>query len=284
MTNAEDLVVPDHPAKFSQPVLDASRRVLTEHAPNSPLRVLDPFAGVGGIHELHAQGGHDTVGVELHPVWAQAHERTIVGDATALPADWTGTFDALVTSVVYPNRMTDHHDAKDPCSTCGGQGCAEGCGHCRMANAGPDSHQVCKACKGSGMSKRNTYAHTLRRAGYEPVGGPTDATLMGWGPAWRQLHIAFIGEARRVVRHGGLLVVNVSNHMASPATGSPAVEQKVVEWFTHALIASGAYLWEARRVHTRRNRQGANGHGDSARAPGEVILVFHNGTPRVSWS
>ena len=36
------------------------------------------------------------------------------------------------------------------CRTCGGQGCEEGCGRCEMAYAGPDSHKVCRACKGHG--------------------------------------------------------------------------------------------------------------------------------------
>lgn len=268
--------IPDHPAKFSKPVLDAIRRVLTEHAPNSPLHVLDPFAGIGGIHELHAQGGHNTVGVELHPAWAAAHPRNQVGDATALPADWSGLFDAYVTSVVYPNRMTDHHDAKDPCKTCAGTG------NLNAAHDELDEHDgpVCPNCKGSGLSKRNTYAHNLRRAGHEPVGGPTDATLMGWGPAWRDLHVQALAEAYRVVRPGGLLVVNISNHLATERTGADPREQKVVEWFTHAMIAGGGYLWEARRVHTQRQQLGANRH----RAPGELVLVFHTATPRVSWS
>lgn len=38
----------------------------------------------------------------------------------------------------------------ETCKTCDGQGCEEGCGRCDMAYAGPDSHKVCRACRGQG--------------------------------------------------------------------------------------------------------------------------------------
>lgn len=83
--------------------------------------ILDPFAGVGSLHAL----GLPTWGIELEYEWASQHPRNIVGDALHLPfAD--DSFDAVVTSPVYGNRMSDHHEAKD-------------------------------------SSKRNTYRHTLGR-------------------------------------------------------------------------------------------------------------------------
>ena len=97
-----------NPAKFSDAVLDAIADLL---APYAPLSILDPFAGVGKIHML-AQYGHQTTGVEIEPEWATQHEQTIIGDALNLPfAD--ETFEAIVTSPVYGNRMSDHHDARD---------------------------------------------------------------------------------------------------------------------------------------------------------------------------
>jgi tRNA G10 N-methylase Trm11 len=73
--------------------------------------VLDPFAGIGGVHDLDLFGYH-TVGVELEPKWAAAHPRTIVGDATSLPfAD--ESFKFVVTSPCFGNRMADHHNAQD---------------------------------------------------------------------------------------------------------------------------------------------------------------------------
>jgi hypothetical protein len=53
-----------------------------------------------------------TVEVELEPEWASQHPRTMVGDARALPLP-DATFDMVVTSPTYGNRMTDHHNAKD---------------------------------------------------------------------------------------------------------------------------------------------------------------------------
>ncbi len=71
-------------------------------------RVLDPFAGVGGIHVLP----NPTWGVELEFEWASQHPRNIVGDALHLPFP-DATFDAIATSPTYSNRMADHHEAKD---------------------------------------------------------------------------------------------------------------------------------------------------------------------------
>ena len=73
--------------------------------------VLDPFAGVGTIHKLR-DWGYKTFGVELEPDWAAVHPRTVQGDATDLPFG-DQTFDAVFTSPVYGNRMSDHHNAKD---------------------------------------------------------------------------------------------------------------------------------------------------------------------------
>jgi tRNA G10 N-methylase Trm11 len=96
-----------HPARFS----DALVPVLTAQL-QPGLLVLDPFAGTGRIHEVGALAGCETVGVELEPEWASMHPATVNGTALALPfAD--ATFDAIVTSPTYGNRMADHHDARD---------------------------------------------------------------------------------------------------------------------------------------------------------------------------
>lgn len=107
-----------HPAKYSEPIIKALDELVIDGL------ILDPFAGTGKIHLL-ANEKRRTVGVEIEPEWAELDPRTIVGDALNLPFP-DNTFDAIVTSPVYGNRMSDHHNAKDD-------------------------------------SKRNTYKHTLGR-------------------------------------------------------------------------------------------------------------------------
>ncbi|MGH9892778.1 MAG: hypothetical protein ACREA0_12470 [bacterium] len=99
-----------HPAVFSDRILPALAAML---AP-AHRRVLDPFAGVGRVHELRKMVTWEleTVGVELEPEWANLHPDTHVGNALALKfAD--GSFDAVVTSPTYGNRLADHHNARD---------------------------------------------------------------------------------------------------------------------------------------------------------------------------
>lgn len=102
-----------HPAKFSQPILDrlAKLAIAEVERCGHDVALLDPFAGTGRIHEI-AQTGIETVGVELEPEWASLHPRTIVADARNLPFA-NASFEAVMTSPCYGNRMADHHEAKD---------------------------------------------------------------------------------------------------------------------------------------------------------------------------
>jgi SAM-dependent methyltransferase len=118
-----------HPARFSDKIIQEIQRQVMERAnfgrfDSLPIKVLDPFAGVGRIHEIAAPLVA-TYGMELEPEWAANHVRTYVGDSRHLP--WfNNSFDFVATSPCYGNRMADHHDAKD-------------------------------------TSKRNTYTHTIGR-------------------------------------------------------------------------------------------------------------------------
>ena len=90
-----------HPAKFSAGIVDDAAWLL----PAAPARVLDPFAGVGGIHHLRSHG-FDTVGVEIEDEWASQHDGTIGGDSRNMPFE-ADEFDAILTSPTYGNAMAE---------------------------------------------------------------------------------------------------------------------------------------------------------------------------------
>lgn len=102
---------PRHPARYSRALLPVLARALEPAAEFH--RVLDPFAGVGGVHQL-AEFGHRTTGVELEPEWAHAHPDTLCADARTVGRLFASqSFDALCTSPAYGNRMADTY-AGDP--------------------------------------------------------------------------------------------------------------------------------------------------------------------------
>ena len=93
-----------HPARFSKPIINR----LAQRARNLPGPILDCFAGTGRIHEL---GRTDTWGIEIEPPGSTLHphhQRTIQGDATALPFP-DHTFGTVITSPTYGNRMADNY-------------------------------------------------------------------------------------------------------------------------------------------------------------------------------
>lgn len=213
-----------HPAKFSPAILDAVEVAVRLHGPGEGL-ILDPFAGVGRVHDLPSRSGlgrYETVGVELEPEWADQHPLTRVGNALYLDFD-DDTFDVLVTSPCYGNRMADHHEARDD-------------------------------------SRRNTYRHTLGR----DLSSGSAAGLQ-WGKEYRQFHHLAWTEARRVLRPGALVVVNVSNHIRG------GVEQRVVEWHLNDWCVAGATVVAVYHVPTPRLRHGQN---HDLRVDGEKVLVL----------
>jgi len=99
-----------HPAVFSEPILPVLASLLeSQHS-----TILDPFAGIGRIHDLRklADWPLETVGIELEKEWADLHTDTHVGNALELPFS-DGVFDAVVTSPTYGNRLADSHNARD---------------------------------------------------------------------------------------------------------------------------------------------------------------------------
>ncbi len=236
----------DHPAKFSKSILEVIRELLVDVSGD----VLDPFAGVGGVHFL-ARTGLRTFGVELEREWAACHQNTKVGDATKLRYK-DDRFDAVVTSPCYGNRMADHHVAKDPCKACEGKGRVRG----KVGGS-----VVCVSCKGTKLSRRHTYTHRLGRKLTEGNSG-----AMAWDtPAYRALHRKAWAEVHRVLKPGGLFVLNISDHLRD------GVRQPVTAQHLEVVLGTSLKLIEIVPVATPRNRQGANA---GQRVDGELVLVF----------
>lgn len=239
-------VIPPHPAKFSPAILAELVHIVADFNLH---RLLDPFAGVGTVHCLPA----DTWGVEIEPLWAAAHARTIVGDALHLPFR-RGSFDAVITSPTYANRMADHHNAMEKCRPCKGTGVVPA----------PEQSElvVCPKCEGLGRRfyKRLTYRHQLGRELH-----PRNSGQLQWGEAYRKFHEAAWREAIRVLRWDGLLVINVSNHMRA----GKVVD--VVGFHQELAVKRGLILTDKIEVETGRMRFGAN---RDLRVPTESILVL----------
>lgn len=208
-----------HPAKFSEGIVDIIAEELYKMDVDGP--VVDPFAGTGGIHDLHDVYGHETYGIELEPEWAEAHPRNICGDSRQLKAllkEQQIAPAVIATSVSYGNRMADNY-----------AGDAKG-------------------------SKRYTYRVFLGRKLTEG-----NSASMQWGKKYRKFHDEFWQEAYEILsehkdgKHNrGIIFVNVSNHIRS------GEEVQVVKFHRDSLKSAGFQILSTKDLITRRMRHGAN--------------------------
>lgn len=218
-----------HPARFPDRIL----RVAAPHFAGCK-RIVDPFAGTGRFAriKLFEPSLADTEfwASDLEPEWligCREHpvNLAVVADARRLP--WaTSSADGALTSVVYPNRMTDSH--------------TQGAGD---------------------TSVRNTYTHRLGRKLSKGNAG-----AMRWGPAYKRLHIQFYWEMYRVLKPGGVLAVNIKNHMVKGRV-IPAAE-----WHRFAGQRCGFSLVSEERIATTGLRFGAN---HTQRVDHEMLYVFN---------
>lgn len=216
-----------HPAKFTPSILDVIRDQLSFRGVAEDALILDPFAGVGRCHEL---GWDGTVGNELEMPWCREHTGMVVrGDACRLPFR-AQTFDAAVTSPTYGNRFADKHRAKDG-------------------------------------SVRRSYTHDLRASlgDEEYTLHPANTGGMKWGKDYWLTHGRAWDEVWRVLRDGGLFVVNVSDFIKNKQV------VRVVDWHRAAIARRGFTLVDDVAVDTPRMRYGANG---DLRAAEERVLVW----------
>lgn len=252
---------PPHPAKFSTEVMTLLALHIGEETDRlgRPAEVLDPFAGVGRIHHLQDSGAVDchTWGIEIERRWADVHERTAEGDALRASDLFSqGGFDVIATSPCYGNRMADTYDGRGTCRNCNGCGLVE-----HEVSPGLVSDRDCERCGGSGHDRSRR--HTYRIALGEPL-QPNNAGAMQWGDAYRALHEAAVDEWPRVLAPGGLVLVNMSNHVRG------GEEQMVVEWWIGMLAAHGFGLVGVEAVRTPRMRHGQN---HAARVDSERLII-----------
>lgn len=162
------------PAPFSKEIIEVLRDVTRRYLPAGSL-VLDPFAGVGGVHGINdgPNDPYEILCIELEPEWAeQCAEKgpTWCGDFLQFCPPEQGLFDAVVTSPTYANRLADHHNAKDG-------------------------------------SHRRTYKHYLGR---DPTDG--NSGVMQWGAEYKAFHWYAWKKAARGIKKGGLLILNIKDH------------------------------------------------------------------------
>jgi len=264
--------IPPHPAKFSPPVLDVIGLYVHDFArerkmDGRPTLALDPFAGIGGAFGLtgHCESCREVqwLGVEIEPEWADADTRIITGDSRRLTTIFHDhpRFDLVVTSCTYGNRMADKHEAKDPCSRCGGSGVVP------VGRGGDgDGDVMCSKCKGSGLSPRRTYRHLLGRQLTEGNSGG-----MQWGPAYRALHEQVWLQVAHVTHPGAWFILNVSDHIRAKA------RVPVTRWHIDTILGQGYFKMATsprgafKKVSTSRMRYGEN---SDARIDGEAVIVF----------
>lgn len=234
---------PPHPATWSVPVL-------AEIAMRLPprVRVLDPFAGTGGLADLNVEA----VCVEIEPEWATQ----VIGNTLALPFA-AGSFLWVATSPCFGNRMADHHNNRDRCKKCGGTGTDPPTALCddQMYPAAD-----CKTCGGTGLSKRHTYKHYLGRDLH-----PDSSGAMQWGPDYRAFHTAAWAEVTRVCGRWAHLLLDMSDHIRRGEI------QPVTDWHQEALEAAGWLCLDRTPIGVRRQRHGQNG---DLRVDQEWLLEF----------
>jgi SAM-dependent methyltransferase len=109
-------------------------------------------------------------------------------------------------------------------------------------------------------SRRNTYRHTLGQQLH-----PENSGSLQWGESYRVFHQKAWKECWRVLIPGGMLVLNISDHIR----GGEVI--KVSDWHTEVLQQIGFDLTYSVLVPTHRNRYGKN---HELRVLSEQVLLF----------
>lgn len=267
--------VPPHPAKFSDSILEVLAGLL---APYKDLPTIDPMAGVGRIFEVAPWA----VGLEIEEDWARADPRIVCGDLLNLPEiirRWA--YRVAVTSCTYGNRMSDHHDAKEKCRACRGQGWTV-----PVESLNPAA-VPCPKCEGRGRRsyKRLTYKHQIghdlhaNNSGAMPWGNLyREFHRMAWGVVLNDLIQSDVSAAGDLVLPPPVFILNVKDHwktvQGTKTREKALVRQEVTAWHTETIEAMGWVLDESASVDVLvpGMRMGAN---RDVREDYEAVLVFH---------
>lgn len=109
-------------------------------------------------------------------------------------------------------------------------------------------------------SRRNTYTHALGRKLH-----PDNSGSLHWGPKYQTFHRRAWIQVRRVLKPGGIFILNISDHVKNGAI------VPVTDWHISTLTTMGFETIEAVRIDTPRLRFGAN---RDLRAEYESVLKF----------
>lgn len=225
----------EHPCPYSNATLDLIAQIIDDEAQRlgrTKLRVLDRFAGDGNKVAAHRTSrDHHWDGLEIEPAFIEA-DWVQEGNARRSPFQ-AATFDVDACSVVFPNGMCDTFYSNEP-------------------------------------SLRHTYSHALRarlrdrRADLHP----DNAGGMAWGRGgrknadgqrWKAVHVDAIADALRVLRPGGLLLWEASNHPVTPKRGEQPVEVDVIGWLTAELQRQGFIEEAVIPIELQRTKDQAKG-------------------------
>lgn len=218
---------PSHPAKYSDALIPLFWQIVEEHRVHS---ILDPMAGVGKIGMLRDYGFLGRiVAQDLEPEWVQ--------QAT----DYDPYIEIKVCDAAAMEWAEDgEFDAIIVSPT--------------YANRMADHHNA------RDNSRRYTYTHMLGRKLH-----PSNTGQMQWGERYREAHRRIWTECIRVLKPGGIFVLNVKNHIRAGKL------IRVSQWHANELERQGLEQIARHRVDTPGMRNGANAE---LRVDGEDVWVF----------
>ena len=109
-------------------------------------------------------------------------------------------------------------------------------------------------------SKRISYTHTIGRSLH-----PSNSGQLQWGKEYRDFHVTAWKECRRVLRRGGIFILNIKDHIR----GGKLIE--VSKWHIESLEGFGFIVEKKYEVETPGQRFGANAKD---RVDHENVFVF----------